>query len=904
MTPPNDQSSEGFRLWLTTEMYVPLDREGYVSSEIPCLEGSMGYVIQAFNRDDPTVRYAWKIPRLLGDSLTENQYVCQLLIAEERHAIRMQNSPGVLAGLGPAGNPFERPMPGIFPHDTPPSRGVVARHYLLVQFGKGKRPRFCTVTFDGDALTVRPRPAILHTEDRPTLAAELRNALENRVYAQYIHEHRECGKSDLHIAALIDVSDSEQIKGGWYLKLPSVLYNWAGGTLQEAISEARRVGWTPRENLLLIQRILTGIRELHIKKLLHGDMRPANIMYTRDPADPEDYVLTDYGSLAGGDADRFGNSPEDATNDRTLFQAITNPRSSQFYAPERRQGYEHEEGDVVLLVPVLSKGLKPPAEALSTPDLKGWLLVVGWRNAIDALKFSLPEAEVVSAANRRPSRALPAPTIAGDGSRGPRESPRRPVAGSDDPPRVEFEQSALGGLLRFLAQSFAANPPHAAKPAIEREMRLQPGDRVRFREYVFRVRSIDEREIRIKHADAPTSTTKLTVMYCDPEFWKVFTERLIIVVTDPAREFPFKGRFYEELSFPKMVELYRWSQATDIFAIGALALYSLFPRKVQRSSREIEQDFSNLLEILENPLFFRKIWPDLDATCRKLEDTLADERRGRRAPSAFAEVKVQVPQTSRGLRADSPQNLETMSIKGLVRDTATSLVLTAPHAYELLRETFGGNVALFSLFMRFVLACLHRRTSCSKDWDLTQLRTPYCADRIESTSVQIAAEKALADLRALLPLLADERLQCLALDDRECSEMPQFVDQGKADTIMQNLNLIRDLTLKERECTKWQAMAHALQQKLEELIGNSAVDLDFLRGKLGRLIDSSRRTVDLLQRQRDTLMVAATPKLGRFFVTDIDRQRVQQVSSAIQSHSDELQGECARLNELIRLASS
>ncbi len=899
MTHHTEQTSDGFHLWLTTEMYVPLDRDGYVSNDVPCLEGSMGYVIQTFNRDDPSVRYAWKIPRLLGDSLTENQYVCQLLIAEERHAIRMQNSPGVLAGLGPAGNPFERPMPGIYARATPPSRGVVARHYLLVQFGKGKRPRFCTVTFDGDALTVRPGSALLHTDERPTLAAELRNSLENRVYAQYIHEHCEAGTDDLHISALIDVSDSEQIKGGWYLKLPSVLYNWAGGTLQEAISEARRVGWTPRENLLLIQRILTGIRELHLKKLLHGDMRPANIMYTRDPADPEDYVLTDYGSLAGGDADRFGSSSEDATNDRTLFQAITNPRSSQFYAPERRQGYEHEEGDVVLLVPVLSAGLKSPAESLRTPDLKGWLLVVGWRNAIDALKISLPEAEVVAVSGRRSSRALPAPATTAQAPRPPGEG--RPVA-AEDTPRVEFEQGALGMLLRFLAQSFAANPPRAVKPAIEREMRLQPGDRVRFREYVFRVRSVDEREIRIKNADGPAST-KLTVMYCDPEFWKVFTERLIIVVTDPAREFPFKGRFYEELSFPKMVELYRWSQATDIFAVGALALYSMFPRKVQRSSREIEQEFSNLLEILENPLFFRKIWPDLDSTCRKLEDIVADERRGGRAPSTFADVKVQVTQASRGLRSESPQNIETVSIKGLVRDTATSLVLTAPHAYEMLRETFGGNVALFCVFMRFVLACLHRRTSCSKDWDLTQVRTPYCADRIESTAVQIAADKAIADLRALLPLLTDERIQCLTLDDRECSEMPQFVDQGKADTIMQNLNLIRDLTLKERECTKWQAMAHALQQKVEDN-DNCGVDVDFIRGKLMRLIESARRTVELLEKQRSSLLDTPPPRLGRVFISDSIRRQVEHVSSTLQVHSNELQGECARLNELIRLAST
>ena len=888
-------------------MYVPLDKDGYVSGDTPCLEGSMGYVIQAFNRDDQTVRYAWKIPRLLGDSLTENQYVCQLLTAEARHAIRMQNSPAVLAGLGPAGNPFERPLPGLCPHAAPPSRGIVARHYLLVQFGKGKRPRFRTITFEGDQITVHPsRPVILRMDQRPSLSVELRSAFEQRAYAQYIHEPRENNVTDVHIAALVDVSDSEQTKGGWYLKLPSVLYNWAEGTLQEAISEGSRVGWTTYENLLLIQRILTGIRELHIKKLLHGDMRPANIMYIRDPRDPEDYVITDYGSLAAGDADRFGNSNESTTDDRTLFQAITNPRSSQFYAPERRNGYEHEEGDVVLLVPVLSNGMKTATESLSTPDLRGWLLVVGWRNAIDVLKSNFGEDEAAPVSTRRPAKSPPPlPTNT-------REQHRRPPVGDEaSSPRVELEQSALGVLLRSLAESFAASTrPDGTAPAVEREMRLHPGDRVRFREYVFRVRSIDEREVRTRHAHGVTAT-KLTVMYCDPEFWKVFTERLIIVVTDPAKEFPFKDRVYEELSFPKMVELYRWSQATDIFAVGALALYSLFPRSPQRPSREVEQEFSSLLEILENPAFFRKIWPDLDSTCQMLEETLAEERKRRRAPGEFASRTIQVPRVSRSTLAGNAQLHEPKSIKDLAKDTASSLAQTAPHAYELFRETFSGNVAHFCMFMRFVLACLHRRTSCSKDWDSSQVRFPYCSNRIESTSEQIAADKAIADIRRLLPLLTDERLSSLTLDGSECAQIPRFVDQGKTETIMQNLKLTRELNEAKQARNEadqarkeWHEKVHALQRNLDELEGNSAVDISFFRGQVNYMIDSAKRTVGVLQDSKQTIERVSQQRVEGFFMAASVRQQVQEISSDLRRISSDLDTESARLSELIRLAST
>ena len=98
-------------------------------------------------------------------------------------------------------------------------------------------------------------------------------------------------------------------------------------------------------------------------------------------------------------------------------------------------------------------------------------------------------------------------------------------------------------------------------------------------------------------------------------------------------------------------------------------------------------------------------------------------------------------------------------------------------------------------------------------------------------------------------------------------------------------------------------MTHALQQKVEDN-DNCAVDVDFIRGKLMRLIESARRTVELLEKQRSSLLDTPPPRLGRVFISDSTRRQVEHVSSTLQVHSDELQGECARLNELIRLAST
>jgi len=815
-------------LWISTEIFVPLNEQGFIHEDVPCLEGSVGYIIQAYNRDDPSIRYAWKIPRLLGDSLTENQYISQLLIAEARHAIRLQACPAVLAGIGPAGNPFERPVPGIRPASSPPSRGSIAKDYLLVQYGKGRKPRFSSVSFDRTSLHLSPTPDALALVKRPSLVVDLQHALEDREYAQYIPDPRPSAGDSSYIAALVDIADGEQVMGGWYLKLPSVLYNWADGTLQEAISEGTRSNWTPKENLALVARLLVGLKELHAKKLLHGDLRPANIMYLRDPGDPEDYALTDYGSLATGDADRFENNASLLANDRTLFQAITNPRSSQFYAPERRHGYEHEEADLVLLVPVMSYGLKLPQAPLDGAELTGWLLVVGWRNAIEALKCGVLDTPGnLDAPRDRPPRRPPSTSYSAPG---------------DGVPRPDLESSALGALLRSLADEFSASPRPTPSPLeVNREMRLHPGDRVRFREYVFRIKSITEREIR-SVSPRGAASTKLTVMFCDRDFWKVFTERLIIIVTNPATEFPLHGRTFEELSVPKMVELYRWSQATDIFAIGALALYALFPRDPGRESREVEREFSSLLEILENPAFFRRIWPDLDFTCRKVEETLAEDRAAMRPPSDFASRQIHgARQAARSeVSAGEPR-----SIRDIARDTASSLSQTAPYAHDVLTKTFRGNVAHFCLVMRFILACLHRRTSCSPEWDAEQVRPPYSRSRIEGASRGLAAERALADVRELRTLLDDERLASLGLSASECAEIPQFVDQGKTETIMRNLRLTKDLADEREQREVWRSRAHALQRRLNEQDEAYDYQSSIERAQFARLAERTKQMTEI-----------------------------------------------------------
>jgi serine/threonine protein kinase len=84
----------------------------------------------------------------------------------------------------------------------------------------------------------------------------------------------------------------------WYSCLPSVAYSWAPGTLQEAISLGKRGNWKITKQFSLMKRLCGGLYKLHSEKMLHADLRPANIEYEGDPKVPTNYVLSDYGSFA------------------------------------------------------------------------------------------------------------------------------------------------------------------------------------------------------------------------------------------------------------------------------------------------------------------------------------------------------------------------------------------------------------------------------------------------------------------------------------------------------------------------------------------------------------------------------------------------------------------------------
>ena len=124
---------------------------------------------------------------------------------------------------------------------------------------------------------------------------------------------------------------------GWYTLIPSVIYNWAQGSLQQSASKGIIRDWRLPELLRLGARLLKGLNRIHGRGLLHADIRPANVMYQMRGDDPDGYHLIDYGSFGkdgqsigtgmAGDPDRH--SLLGPIDDAATLLAILRPRAAR-----------------------------------------------------------------------------------------------------------------------------------------------------------------------------------------------------------------------------------------------------------------------------------------------------------------------------------------------------------------------------------------------------------------------------------------------------------------------------------------------------------------------------------------------------------------------------------------------
>lgn len=780
------------RVYLSEEWYVDVDEEGVVRN--PCAEGALGYVLQLQPTDPstPMVYAALKLPRLRADTIEENANITEILHAEQRNVER--NRTNTFLGLVPAERRnanFLRRERRLGDHERSDARqqdGCVP----LVSFRPDSRVRICNVRFVKDDTV----PGGYHRQVFPPGAEASLSFLTYQQWREYepscsgmgIFDHPvvfrdlhgtaspvgdhiaprptvpTCAtRTNFYLDEALRLSKNREV---FFAGLPSILFTWAHGTLQETIGEGLHKHWDLWACYQLVQGVLLGLQTLHQNGLVHADLRPANIMSVLTPERVRDIVrekkwhelvkgfrVSDYGSF-GCDLATMAPTPEGSGH--TSMPGVTRHRVSVFYGRERRSGIEREDADLAIIFSVPDR---------NRPDGFEYFIRLGWKRQLQI-----------------PGRNEVRPSVLRD---------MQQVAHNMQRSNTKFQQ-------------------------IE-DWSLTEGDQFRIRDYVFLVkqhvawnRQIDAkddgylgRESR-KLADNKMKEVHCLDFLCAPHYTRLLMEKIVLREDAPLSQGqtnPEGMPSYLQLDLPRWTEIRQSSYASDIFSIGVLALYLPYTAQRRKSAGEtgtkitgqvdadtintdgamlwdaqnIEESVAAIVRRLEDENNFRHLFPEMEEVCKRLENAIRYEipasvllrtkvneldqlevqyqhekvRRLRTshmpAVSSVSVAALDVPVSVPPMDMDSVSKSERvrdlhgtdmkiaqsefrLKVKNLIETTqflSEELVVIAEHI---------GNYGHFLFFLHFVLACLHRQTSLKSGDSPEQPQSPYpfCKNRCDT----------------------------------------------------------------------------------------------------------------------------------------------------------------------------
>lgn len=816
--PASSESKEPLKLWVNSGYYIPVDKDGRCIGV--CAEGALGFVIQLRPRGEGKL-LALKIPRLMGETHRENAYINELTQKESWAVQQINLGNGLLPAQ--ASDVLRGPINTAGGTDDAAQwNGAL----VFVRFDKSRNPVFCLVKRNGNDKGLSFFPPM--TQDRPIASVARLSEIENKARIPAINEAsiawgqtvlvQDGDTSDMRdrerpsVISSLETLNEQQIASTWYTNLPSVLYNWASGTLQESIGNRKRGVWGIGDHLRLIERVCQGLSLLHESGQLHADIRPANIVYTNNkPTDPNYYFLADYGSFAETVARPAGrpNSPVGS-----LGPTVAGERVSEFYAPERRLGREREAADTAVVI---------------NPGGGTVYLVLGWKN------------DLLDAATGNPKKDL-------------LDSLRKDIGEADE----------------------KWKGPKSAGP-------LSTGDRIQLRDYIFDV-------------DKEWNVDNRQILSCRLPFWKVYQGRIVVRSDDKLTD-------GDTFPIPRSVELLHWSVATDIYSLGALALYSVFrdenPVLVQETSttsdrvgpfhREpltdsddavglVQRDdsFRHMLEGLANPPYFATIWFELALLTKQIEENLMDDERNK-GPIDFGERTYVRPDNST-LQDISGERID--NLRKAAKHLAGRICQTVPGVRELVSK-LDCNLGQFVLYIHFVLSCLHRQDSLGSEVrasDEMRLEKPFCLTRHDLPQNQEAgpATHAMTRIKLLSQLMYHPLLK--GLQFRE-DEIPRYDPRLDSDIRLQL----------ERETAKVARQAAELVKAVTEL-QNSRDTIERMTSDLQRAsAEAANREADLAE---------AVHALQRSRVCQADLQSQLASSEVMRSETVKILREAGMLEKL------
>jgi hypothetical protein len=722
-----------FKLFLDKQRYLEVDDNGYVSG---VAEGNVGCILTLHDIDTPGTIYALKIPRLRGETLTESANICQITKAELKNVQKAHEYSGGsgLVGLVPQYELLQKQCLTLnADDDKAPGAKELHGSVLFIQFDSNRlEPRIVAIndqslSNDEKAAAkdapLRFFPASIGESEKTLLRLKWQELKSNGDIADFatagfilagakgdrisaLEQEAYFVRTQLATAHETENTNSAvSQRSVWYFGLPSIVYDWADGTLQAAIGEGLLSDWLMADYCTLLKQIATGIETLHQRGLLHCDLRPANIMWREDGRSADKYLVNDYGSFSVDQA----RTPSDSKSAKNTLLGAGIPNSgrvSPFYAKERRQAIQRESAEVAVVV---------YEDKTST-----WLLLLGWRADIFGVKD----------ANGIPTSLLKM----SDKGKAIRDRIVR------DAPSETSEQSEDG---------------------------LSKNDRIRVRDVIFDV--ISTRDLGAKGM----------IVRCSDRPSVVLHDKVVIrCESGNAKNGPIKDGLV--FSIPSYSEFYQWTAATDLFSLGALALYcpfmncKLFPSTPKdgevaymhadspsldvtaagesantsdesgaaASLRRAEAEFDEFFQLVTNQEYFQIVWDGLSCFRHMLKEVQKKaEQGGGMDMGDVAEVTV--------------PHKDNIKLTEFALNLVNDIVQVVPHirdflnAFPPLKRSHGTrrenvnsqvNTADFLLFMYFAMGCLHRKSNFNRGGsDEAVYRkadpAPFCKDRFEQSTV-------------------------------------------------------------------------------------------------------------------------------------------------------------------------
>ncbi|HJP90908.1 MAG TPA: hypothetical protein VJ875_03070 [Pyrinomonadaceae bacterium] len=681
------------RLYVDKSWFVEVDEQGYYKG--PIGEGAFGSVLCVRGSGLPGSQVrAWKLPRLLADTVEENAYIEGILSQESTLVmwVMSEEAAGDANSLvrclddQPAGEFWDRRRFSGYHAEVQKQDG----HVFFAQFQKGRPPRLCLVNFER-GLSVFPEGAesaieqVLTHESWKKLAGSSDLQFGKACYlAEPQHEQIRSVSSTVIVGDLRSAGASKQPFSSWFTGISSILWEWATMNLQEAISRGLLKAWTIDDHFLLWNRILDGVLCLHSNELLHADLRPANIFCIGSPIKGSNYKLGDYGSLSAGEG--FAGGSKLHAGDTEIGPDVGRGRTSPFYAPERRSGVERETADTAVVVFDREQN-----------EYRIWL---GWKSQV-----------------------------------------------VDDDGKVKQE------VCEAIRQLVPDDPPYQSLPfALDS---LRPGDRIRLRDQVYRVKrlvqsigALDGGLFCICYAKYATVVHDRLTIYTllDPKDINPSDEPQVI----PLSSYIELRQWSAATDLFSLGALFLYTLYTVGRQKGFLpkhgtkddaSTYDLRTMTASEIMVIIDAEFRQSMAVLESVPYLKVLWEDLDGLWGEIVEAHNQA------------LKQDTTEKKRAIYETLSQSLRD---KNRLLTVVSNITASVPNAKVIL-QYFDCNTVRFVLFLHFILRCLHRSDDLETT-GISSHTLPFSKERTESPSAEGAAFKARNALAELQNLLRDEYL--------------------------------------------------------------------------------------------------------------------------------------------------